>query len=223
MFYYYWLMIPALLLSMWAQARVTGTFNKYSKTISKNGYTGAMTAREILDENDLHDIDIVAAKGRLTDNYNPKKRVVNLSESVHSSSSVSAIGVAAHETGHALQDRDGYGPLRIRSFLVPIANIGSMAGPYIVIFGVILGMGIFVEIGIVLFTAAVVFYLVTLPVELNASKRAMELLESKGILERDELGAAKKVLNAAAFTYIAAALSAVMTLLRLVLISRNRR
>lgn len=221
--YYFWLMIPALLLSLWAQARVSGTFNKYSKIRSKNGYTGAMTAREILDENDLHDIDIIAAKGKLTDNYNPKKRIVNLSEAVHSSSSISAIGVAAHETGHALQDRDGYGPLRIRSFLVPIANIGSIAGPYIVIFGLILGMGIFIEIGIVLFTAAVLFYLVTLPVELNASKRAMELLESRGILERDELGAAKKVLNAAAFTYIAAALSAVMTLLRLVLISRNRR
>ncbi len=223
MFYYYWLMIPALLLSMWAQARVSGTFSKYSKLRSKNGYTGAMTAREILDENDLHDIDIIAAKGRLTDNYNPKKRVINLSESVHSSSSVSAIGVAAHETGHALQDKDGYGPLRIRSFLVPIANVGSMAGPYIVIFGIILSRDIFIELGIVLFAAAVIFYLVTLPVELNASKRAMELLESKGILERDELGAAQKVLNAAAFTYVAAALSAVMTLLRLVLISRNRR
>lgn len=223
MFYYYWLMIPALLLSMWAQARVSGTFNKYSKIRSKSGYTGAMTAREILDENDLHDIDIAAAKGKLTDNYNPKKRMVNLSEPVHSSSSISAIGVAAHETGHALQDRDGYGPLRLRSFLVPVANIGSMAGPYIVIFGLILGMGIFIEIGIVLFAVAVLFYLVTLPVELNASKRAMKLLETRGILERDELGAAKKVLNAAAFTYIAAALSAVMTLLRLVLISRNRR
>jgi len=144
MFYYYWLMIPALLLSMWAQARVSGTFSKYSKIKSKNGYTGAMTAREILDENNLHDIDIIAAKGKLTDNYNPKKRVVNLSEPVHSSSSVAAIGVAAHETGHALQGRDGYGPLKVRSFLVPIANIGSMAGPYIVIFGLILSMDIFI-------------------------------------------------------------------------------
>jgi len=216
-------MIPALLLSIWAQARVSGTFNKYSKVKSKNGYTGAMTAREILDENDLHDIDIIAAKGKLTDNYNPKKRVVNLSETVHSNASIAAIGVAAHETGHAIQDRDGYGPLRLRSFLVPVANIGSKAGPYIVILGLILSMNFFIELGIVLFAAAVLFYLVTLPVELNASKRAMELLETEGILERDELGAAKKVLKAAAFTYIAAALSAVMMLLRLVLISRNRR
>lgn len=221
--YYFWLMIPALLLSLWAQAKVKGTFTKYSKIKSRNGYTGAMTAREILDENDLHDIDVVAAKGMLTDNYNPKKRMVNLSETVYSNSSVAAIGVAAHETGHALQDRDGYVPLKLRSYLVPVANIGSMAGPYIVIFGLVLSIGFLVEIGIVLFAAAVIFYLVTLPVELNASKRAMEILETKGILEREELSAAKKVLGAAAFTYVAAAISAVLTLLRLVLMSRNRR
>ncbi len=216
-------MIPALLLSIWAQAKVKGTFSKYSKIRSRNGYTGAMTARELLDKNDLHDIDVVAARGMLTDNYNPKKRIVNLSEAVYSQSSVAAIGVAAHETGHALQDRDGYGPLKLRSYLVPVANIGSMAGPYIVIFGLILSIGILVELGIVLFAAAVLFYLVTLPVELNASRRAMELLETRGILESEELGAAKKVLNAAAFTYVAAAISAVLTLVRLVLISRNRR
>lgn len=221
--YYFWLMIPALLLSIWAQAKVKGTFSKYSKIRSRNGYTGAMTARELLDKNDLHDIDVVAARGMLTDNYNPKKRIVNLSEAVYSQSSVAAIGVAAHETGHALQDRDGYGPLKLRSYLVPVANIGSMAGPYIVIFGLILSIGILVELGIVLFAAAVLFYLVTLPVELNASRRAMELLETRGILESEELGAAKKVLNAAAFTYVAAAISAVLTLVRLVLISRNRR
>jgi len=221
--YYIWLIIPALLLSIWAQARVRGTFNKYSKIKSKNGFTGAMTARKILDENDLYDIDITAAKGMLTDNYNPGKRIVNLSESVHSSSSIAAIGVAAHETGHALQDRDGYGPLKIRSFLVPVANIGSMAGPYIVIFGIILSMDFFIQLGIVLFSAAVFFYLVTLPVELNASKRAIELIETEGIIERDEIPGVKKVLNAAAFTYIAAAISAILTLLRLVLMSRNRR
>jgi len=223
MYYYFWLMIPALLLSIWAQAKVKGTFSKYSKVRSGNGYTGAMTAREILDENDLHDIDVVSAKGILTDNYNPKKRVVNLSEAVYSKASIAAIGVAAHETGHALQDKDGYGPLKLRSYLVPVANIGSSAGPYIVIFGLIFSVGFLIELGIVLFAAAVLFYLVTLPVELNASKRAMELLETKGILEREELGAAKKVLNAAAFTYVAAALSAVLTLVRLVLLSRNRR
>ena len=178
-------MIPALLISLWAQAKVKGTFSKYSKVKSKNGYTGAMTAREILDENDLHDIEVVSAKGMLTDNYNPKKRMVNLSESVYSRASVASIGVAAHETGHAIQDRDGYGPLRLRTYLVPVANIGSMAGPYMVIFGLILGTGFtfLIELGIVLFAAAVIFYLVTLPVELNASRRAMELLENRGILE----------------------------------------
>lgn len=221
--YYWWLMIPALLLSLWAQAKVKGTFSKYSKVRSRNGYTGAMTAREFLDDADLHDIDIVAGKGMLTDHYNPKKRLVNLSEAVHSHNSIAAIGVAAHETGHALQDRDGYGPLRLRTYLVPVANIGSMAGPYIVIFGLIFSVGFLIELGIVLFAAAVLFYLITLPVELNASKRAMELLENKGILEREELVGAKKVLSAAAFTYVAAAISAILTLLRLVLLSRNRR
>ncbi|MDX1358919.1 MAG: zinc metallopeptidase [Clostridia bacterium] len=221
--YYWWLMIPALLISLWAQAKVKGNFSKYSKVRSRNGYTGAMTAREILDDSDLHDIDIVAGKGTLTDHYNPKKRLVNLSEPVHSRNSIAAVGVAAHETGHALQDRDGYGPLRLRTYLVPVANIGSMAGPYIVIFGLIFSVSFLIELGIVLFAAAVLFYLVTLPVELNASKRALELLETRGILERDELDGARKVLNAAAFTYIASALSAVLMLLRLVLMSRNRR
>ena len=223
MYYYFWLMIPAILLSMWAQAKVSGTFRKYSSVKSRRGYTGAMAAREILDANDLHDIDVMSTKGTLTDNYNPRKRMVNLSQSVHSSPSVAAVGVAAHETGHALQDRDGYGPLRLRSFLVPVANIGSMAGPYIVIFGLIFSISFLIELGIVLFSAAVIFYLVTLPVEFNASRRAMELLETRGILEREELPAAKKVLNAAALTYVAAALSSVLMLLRLVLMSRNRR
>ena len=223
MLYYWWLMIPALLLSLWAQAKVRGTFSKYSKVRSKNGYTGAMAAREILDDNDMHDVDITAGKGMLTDHYDPGKRIVNLSQPVHSSKSIAAIGVAAHETGHALQDRDGYGPLRLRTLMVPVAKIGSMAGPYIVIFGFILSVSFLIELGIVLFAAAVLFYLITLPVELNASRRAMELLENKGILERDELDGAKKVLNAAAFTYVAAAISAVLTLLRLVFLSRSRR
>ena len=221
--YYLWLMIPALLLSLWAQAKVKGTFSKYSKVRSINGYTGALTARKILDDSDLHDIDIIAGKGMLTDHYDPKKRLVNLSEAVHSRNSLAAIGVAAHETGHALQDRDGYGPLRLRTYLVPVANIGSMAGPYIVIFGLIFSVGFMIELGIVLFAAAVLFYLITLPVEFNASKRAMELLENKGILDREELAGAKKVLSAAAMTYVASAISAILTLLRLVLLSRNRR
>ena len=223
MFYYYWIMIPALLLSLYAQSRVKTAFNKYSKQRSVNGWTGRDTARKILDDNGMSDIDVLETAGNLTDNYNPSKGTVNLSRGVFASASISAVGVAAHETGHALQHRDEYMPLKIRSFLVPIANIGSMAGPYIVIFGLIMSMEIFLQIGIVLFSAAVLFYLVTLPVELNASKRALEVLEREEILTRDELIPAKKVLNAAALTYIAAALSAVLTLLRLVLLSRNRR
>ncbi len=221
--YYIWLIIPALLLSIYAQAKVKSTYSKYSKVNSEGGYTGATAARKILDENGLGDIDIAAAQGRLSDNYNPKKRTVNLSHEVHSGRSVASIGVAAHETGHALQDKDEYGPMRLRSWLVPVANIGSSAGPYIAIIGLIFSLEILLQIGIVLFSAAVAFYLVTLPVELNASKRALEQMETTGILQRDEIKPAKKVLNAAALTYIAAALSAVMTLLRLVLMSRNRR
>jgi hypothetical protein len=223
MFYYYWIMIPALLLSLYAQSRVTSAFNKYSKQRTANGWTGRDTARKILDDNGMSDIDVLETAGNLTDNYNPSKGTVNLSRGVFSSSSISAVGVAAHETGHALQHRDEYMPLKIRSFLVPVANIGSMAGPYIVIFGLIFSLEIFLQIGIVLFSAAVLFYLVTLPVELNASKRALEVLERDEILTREELVPARKVLNAAALTYMAAALSAILTLLRLVLLSRNRR
>ena len=223
MFYYYWIMIPALLLSLYAQSRVTSAFNKYSSQRTVNGWTGRDTARKILDDNGMSDIDVLETAGNLTDNYNPSKGTVNLSKGVFSSSSISAVGVAAHETGHALQHRDEYMPLKIRSFLVPVANIGSMAGPYIVIFGLIFRQDIFLQIGIVLFSAAVLFYLITLPVELNASKRALEVLEREEILTREELVPARKVLNAAALTYMAAALSAILTLLRLVLLSRNRR
>jgi len=223
MFYYYWIMIPALLLSLYAQSRVTSAFNKYSSQRTVNGWTGRDTARKILDDNGMSDIDVLETAGNLTDNYNPSKGTVNLSKGVFSSSSISAVGVAAHETGHALQHRDEYMPLKIRSFLVPVANIGSMAGPYIVIFGLIFRQDIFLQIGIVPFSAAVLFYLITLPVELNASKRALEVLEREEILTRDELVPARKVLNAAALTYMAAALSAILTLLRLVLLSRNRR
>lgn len=223
MYYYFWLMIPALLLSLYAQAKVGSTFRKYSKVRTESGITGAMTARRMLDEGGLNDVDVVRISGNLTDNFDPKKGIISLSDSVHSSSSVSAVGVAAHETGHALQHRDEYGPMKLRSFLVPVANIGSVAGPYIAIAGLIFSIDILLELGIVLFSAAVLFYLVTLPVEMNASRRAMELLETGGILNNNELSSAKKVLNAAALTYIAAALSAIMTLVRLILISRNRR
>jgi Zn-dependent membrane protease YugP len=223
MFYYYWIIIPALLLSLYAQSRVTSVFGKFSKIRTQSGWTGRDTARKILDDNGMSDIEVMETAGNLTDNYNPSKGMVNLSKGVFASSSISAVGVAAHETGHALQHRDEYMPLKIRSFLVPVANIGSMAGPYIVIFGLIFRLEIFLQIGIVLFSAAVLFYLITLPVELNASKRALEVLEREEILTRDELIPAKKVLNAAALTYMAAALSAILTLLRLVLLSRNRR
>ncbi|MFO7635861.1 MAG: zinc metallopeptidase [Clostridia bacterium] len=221
--YYLILVIPTLILSIWAQANVSRTFRKYSGIKNERGYSGHHTARAILDAEGLHDVTVERVEGNLSDHYDPRKRVVRLSQTVHDSHSLAALGVAAHETGHALQHKEGYGPLKLRSVLVPVAKIGSMFGPYAAIFGLIFGIEQLVYAGIVLFGGAVLFYLVTLPVELNASSRALELLERRDILARNEIIPAKKVLRAAAMTYIAAALAAVANLVRLILLSRNRR
>jgi uncharacterized protein len=221
--YYLILVIPALLLSIYAQVNVSKTFKKYSETGNSGRYTGAQATRMILDANDLYDVRVEKAQGALTDHYDPKTRVVRLSEPVYDSTSLAALGVAAHETGHAIQHKEEYGPLKLRSVLVPAARIGSAAGPYLAIFGLIMSLDILVQLGIILFAAAVLFYIVTLPVELNASSRALEILEGKTILTREEIIPARKVLRAAALTYLAAALAAIANLLRLILLSRNRR
>jgi len=219
---YFILVLPAFLFALYAQFKVKGTFNKYRRTTNRNGVTGAEAARMILDRNGLYDVRIERVHGELTDHYDPRKRVLRLSDAVYSSTSVAAVGVAAHESGHAIQHKVGYGPLVLRSCLVPVAGIGSTIGPYMAIFGLLFGIRELIDIGIILFTAAVAFYLVTLPVEFNASSRAVKTLETAGILAVDEIVPAKKVLRAAAMTYVASAAVAIANLLRLVLLTRRR-
>jgi len=221
--YYVILVVPAFLFSLYAQFKVKSTYSKYSKYSNMRGLTGYDIARAVLDRNGLYDVQVQATPGELSDHYDPRTRVVRLSEGVFHSSSVAAIGVAAHETGHAIQHKEGYAPMALRSTLVPVANIGSMAGPYMAIFGIMFGWDGLTNLGILLFTAAVAFYLVTLPVEFNASTRAVRALETSGVLTRDEIEPARKVLRAAAMTYVASAAVAMANLLRLILLSNSRR
>lgn len=217
------LVLPAFLFALYAQFRVKSTFNKYRKLPNRNGFTGADVARAILDKNGLRDVSVQRVSGELTDHYDPRTKVVRLSQTVYGSTSVAALGVAAHETGHALQHKLKYAPLALRSTLVPAANIGSTAGPYMAIFGIIFQLNPLIYIGIILYAAAVAFYLVTLPVEFNASTRAIASLENMGILTWDEAEPAKKVLRAAALTYVASAAVAMANLFRLILLAGDRR
>ncbi len=214
----YWIVIGAgLLLSLWASSKVKSTFARYAQVPSRHGLTGAQVARAILQANDIHDVAVEPVAGQLTDHYDPRGKVLRLSEVVYGSHSVAALGVAAHEVGHAIQHAHSYGPLKFRSAWVPVAGIGSNLGFWVMILG--LGMGYasgsmtMAWIGLALFATATVFTLVTLPVEFDASKRALVTLQSSGVLASDELDGAKKVLDAAAMTYVAAAAASVMTLL----------
>jgi uncharacterized protein len=216
------LLVPALLLGVFAQIRVSSTFNRYSQVPSASGLTGAEGARRILDANGLQGVSIEMVQGRLSDHYDPRGRVLRLSQDVGARNSLASLGVAAHEVGHALQDAAGYAPMKIRSALVPAANLGSNLGFILFFVGLIFYRnGLLMSIGILLYSAAVLFTLVTLPVEFNASRRAMTLLENRSMLMGEELVGAKKVLSAAALTYVAAALMAMLQLLRLILISRR--
>ena len=221
-FTYLILIIPPLLLSLYAQFKVKSTFAKYSKVGSRSGYTGERAARRILDQNGLTGVRVEKVAGTLTDHFDPRTNVLRLSDSTYASPSIAAIGVAAHEAGHAIQHDTGYLPNKLRSALVPLANIGSTAGPYIALFGLLMSMQFLLNIGIILFGFAVLFYVVTLPVEFNASRRAIRVLEEHGMMADDELSGAKKVLSAAAMTYVASALMAFASMLRLILLSRNR-
>lgn len=216
------LVVPTLLLSMLASAKVKSTFAKYSGLRAQSGYTGYSAARRILDQNDLREVVIEGVKGHLTDHFDPRSNTLRLSEATYGDNSIAAIGVAAHEAGHAIQHATGYIPNKIRGALVPVAQFGSSLGPYMAIFGIALGLPFLTEIGIILFAGAFLFYLITLPVEFNASSRALRLLEDQGILGDIELKSARKVLSAAAMTYVASALSAFASLLRLILLSRGR-
>jgi len=222
----YILIIIATIISLIAQWRVNSAFSKYSRVASMSGMTGAQAARMILQSNGINDVSVQRISGKLTDHYNPSTKVLNLSESVYGSTSVAAIGVAAHECGHAIQHARGYFPLSLRTALVPVANIGSQLSWVFIIVGAILSFNqTLITIGIIMFSAAVLFQLVTLPVEFNASARALEQLESNGILYRDEVSQTRKVLSAAALTYVAAAATAILQLLRLIILfgGRGRR
>lgn len=222
----YILIIIAAIISLIAQWRVNSAFSKYSRVASMSGMTGAQAARMILQSNGINDVSVQRISGKLTDHYNPSTKVLNLSESVYGSTSVAAIGVAAHECGHAIQHARGYFPLSLRTALVPVANIGSQLSWVFIIVGAILSFNqTLITIGIIMFSAAVLFQLVTLPVEFNASARAFEQLESNGILYRDEVSQTRKVLSAAALTYVAAAATAILQLLRLIILfgGRGRR
>lgn len=221
----YFLVLIGAVLCIWAQARASSTYNRYSRVLSRTGMTGAQAAQRILQLSGIYDVRIEHVGGKLTDHYDPVNKVLRLSDTVYGSTSVAAIGVAAHECGHAVQHDKGYAPLQFRSALVPVANIGSKAGIPLILLGALLGMNqTLIHIGIWVFALAVLFQLVTLPVEFNASGRALAMLGDYGMLDRDETKGCRKVLQAAALTYVAAAASAILQLLRLVLLfGGNRR
>lgn len=221
--YYLILVVPALLLSMWAQIKVKSTFERFSKEAVTRGITGAQAATFLLKVNNITDVRVERVAGSLTDHYDPSHKVLRLSDAVYGKATVAAVGVAAHETGHAIQHATKYGPLVLRSTLVPIANIGSAMGPTLALVGLIMSFNLLVDIGLLLFGAAVLFYVVTLPVEFNASRRAIEILGKSGTMNQDELKGVREVLGAAAMTYVASALSSIGNFIRLLLISRNRR
>ncbi|MCL2763969.1 MAG: zinc metallopeptidase [Treponema sp.] len=221
--YYLLLVVPTMLLSMGAQFMVKSTFNKYSKILCSRSITGVDAAALLLKSNNINDVQLEAVGGQLTDHYSPKDKKLRLSEPVYGSTSIAAVGVAAHEAGHAIQHATRWGPLVLRGTLVPVANIGSRFGPMLAVAGLFLSFPILINAGIFLFSGAVLFYLITLPVEFNASNRAIAILRSNNVLSEDELKGVKRVLTAAALTYIASALTAIANLIRLVLLSKRRR
>ncbi len=219
----YVLVIIAFLLTLFASFGVKATFRRYDKIRSSRGITGSMAARRILDANGLQHIRIERVSGNLTDHYSPKENVIRLSDSTYNSDSVAAIGVAAHECGHAVQYKVGYAPIKIRNSIVPIVNIGSSLSMPLFIIGLIFQLTNLAYIGALLFGLVLVFQVITLPVEINASRRAMKTLDGMMLLEGDELSGARKTLTAAAMTYVASAASTALQLLRLLLILNNRR
>jgi Zn-dependent membrane protease YugP len=215
--------LPALLLGLWAQSRVRSSFNKYSQVRTGRGIAGAQAARLVLDANGLHHVNVEQVQGFLSDHYDPRAKTLRLSPQVYQSNSLAAVGVAAHEAGHAIQDQQNYGPLALRSAMVPSVQIGSWLGPIVFFVGLFMAVEPLAWIGLLLFGATAVFALVTLPVEFDASKRAREILVSNGIVAPQELKGVNAVLDAAALTYVAAALQAVTTLLYYAFILMGRR
>ena len=227
--YYYFdptyiLVLICAVISMIASARVNSVFNKYNRVAAASGKTGAEAAKRILNAAGIYDVSVEHVRGNLSDHYDPRSKVLRLSDSTYGSRSVAAIGVAAHECGHAIQHQQEYGPLKLRSTLVPITNIVSKAAIPIILIGCILSYNqTLIQVGIFAFSFAVIFQLVTLPVEFNASSRALDMLQEQGILGSQEIPMSKKVLSAAAMTYVAAAASSIIQLLRLILLFGGRR
>ncbi|MEX1378188.1 MAG: zinc metallopeptidase [Eubacteriales bacterium] len=220
----YILLIPAIIISLWAQSNVQNTYTRYSKIRSANGYTGAEIARKILDDNGLTYIAIEISPGQgLNDHFDPRANVIRLSEGVYNSTSLAAIGIAAHEVGHAIQYSEEYPPIKIRNAIIPVTNLGSKAAMPLLILGLIFSIPQLAFLGVLAFSLAVIFQLMTLPVEYNASQRAVDILEQKNYLMNEEIKGAKKVLSAAASTYLAAAFVALMQLLRILMIARGSR
>lgn len=217
----YLLLVPALIISFWAQMKVNSTFEKYKNHRNYNGYTGVEVARRLLDNAGLYNIPIELVQGKLSDHYDPSNRVLRLSSEVYYGNSVASIGVAAHEVGHAIQHKESYRPIQLRNAIVPAVNIGSGFSWILFFLGIFLGISGLVYLGIVLFSFVVIFQIITLPVEFNASNRALRVLENMRILQGEELKGAKKVLDAAAMTYVAATIMAISQLIRLIAISRS--
>lgn len=216
-YYYIILVMPAILLSLIAQIAVKSTYRKMSRIKNVSGLTGAAAAEKVLSYYGISNVKIEPVNGNLTDHYDPSDNVIRLSSKVFFGNSIAAVGIACHEAGHAAQHAEGYAPIRIRNAILPIANIGSSAGIWLAVIGYILGYGFLTNLGIILFSAVVVFQLVTLPIEFNASARAMRVIDETGMLREEEQRGARRVLTAAAMTYVAALLVSIMSLLRLIL------
>ena len=220
-YYYFILVIPAMLVSLWAQVRVKGTYAKMSKLPNTRGLTGAQAAQRVLSYYGITDVRIEQVAGTLTDHYDPRDNVIRLSQGVYNASSIAAVGIACHEAGHAAQHAESYKPIAVRNAILPVANIGSASGIWIAVIGLMLNWTILVQIGIILYAFVALFQLVTLPVEFNASSRALKVIDETQMLQGEEYKGARKVLSAAAMTYVAALLVSIMSLLRLILRARS--
>jgi Zn-dependent membrane protease YugP len=216
------MLIPAMIISFWAQSKISSTYSKYSGVGTRNGYTGQQVARMMLDEAGLNDVRIEVVNSKLGDHYDPSSRILRLSPEVFYNGTISSAGIAAHEVGHAIQHKEKYAPLVLRNSIVPAVNLGSNLSWILFLAGLLLGFRGLTTLGILLFSGVVIFQLITLPVEFNASSRALRILSSRGILYGDENKSAQKVLDAAAMTYVAATLMAVSQLIRLIAISNDR-
>lgn len=221
-----WILLPAIILAFYAQSRVKANYNKFAKVRNATGMTGADVARETLRRNGLSHVQVLRGSGNLTDHYDPKNEAVTLSPHVFDQASISAAAIAAHEVGHAVQHSEGYAPLNIRSAIVPVTNIASKLSPFLIFGGLILARSgglVLLDLGIIAYIMITLFHIITLPVEFNASHRAIDMLTEYGMVYEEDMVGTKKVLNAAALTYVAAMLSALLSTIRLIVLRNNRR